>query len=121
MQNNYIGTDITGTQPLGNGNAGIELDIFGVSNCIIGNLISGNRTGIPLGQSLLPGSTINTIQGNKLAQMLTGTKALPNQEFGIILNDRQNTIGGSLHGQANVISGNLGGGILLYRIGKYNS
>lgn len=114
VQNNYIGTDITGTQPIGNANAGVELDFFAASNCLIGNVISGNGAGIVLGQAVLPGSTLNTIQGNKIGTDATGTKALPNQGFGIRLNDSQNTIGGLLPEQANIISSNLGGGILLF-------
>ena len=116
VQGNFIGTDITGTQPLGNANAGIELEDkdFGVGNCIIANLISGNGTGIHLGSADLPGTILNTIQGNKIGTDATGTKVLPNQRYGIVVSDSQNTIGGSEPSQANVISGNLGGGILLY-------
>ena len=116
VQGNFIGTDSTGTQPLGNANAGIELDDndFGVGNCIIDNLISGNGTGIHIGQAPLPGSILNTVQGNKIGTDVTGTKALPNKRFGIIVSDIQNTIGGPEPLQANVISGNLQGGILLY-------
>ena len=114
VQNNYIGTDITGTQPIGNLNAGIELDIFATGNCIRGNTVSGNGTGIHLGQALIPGSILNTVQGNYVGTDSTGTKALPNQGFGIIVNDSQNTIGGLLPEQANVVSANRGGGILLF-------
>ena len=46
--------------------------------------------------------------------MLRELKRCPNQEFGIIVYDSQNTVGGSEPAQANIISGNLGGGILLY-------
>ena len=53
VEGNYIGTDVTGTQSLGNRANGVEL-FLGVSNNTIGgttggaaNLISGNvRTGI---------------------------------------------------------------------------
>ena len=116
VQENSIGTDITGTKPLGNANAGIELDDndSGVGNCIINNLISGNGTGVHIGQVNLPGSILNTVQGNKIGTDVTGTKALPNQHFGIIVSDSQTTIGGPEASQANIISGNLGGGILIY-------
>ena len=116
VQGNFIGTDITGTLPLANANAGIELDDndFGLGNCIIGNLISGNGTGVHIGQLVLPGSILNAVQGNFIGTDISGTKALPNERFGIILNDSQNTIGGPEAGQANVISGNNEGGILLF-------
>ena len=105
-----------------NANAGIELDDndFGLGNCIMGNLISGNGTGIHIGQLVLPGSILNTVQGNFIGTDVSGTKALPNERFGIILNDSQNTIGGPEAGQANVISGNMGVEFFSLRYGKYN-
>ena len=116
VQGNSIGTDITGTKALANANAGVELDDNdqGIGNCIIHNLISGNGTGIHIGQTISPGSILNTVQGNFIGTDISGTKALPNQRFGIIVTDSQNTIGGLEASQANVISGNLGGGILIY-------
>ena len=112
VQDNSIGTDSTGTEPLANANAGIELDDndSGVGNCIIHNLISGNGTGIHIGQTAPAGSILNTVQGNFIGTDSSGTKALPNLRFGIIVTDSQNTIGGVGASQANVISGNLGGG-----------
>ena len=116
IQGNYIGTDVTGTLPVGNANTGIELDDndSGEGNCIVGNYISANGTGIHIGQKYLPGAINNTVQGNFIGTDVTVTKALPNKRFGIILNDSHNTIGGPERSQANVISGNLEGGILIY-------
>lgn len=114
IEGNYIGTDITGTNQLGNANAGIEIDSFSTENLILNNLISGNGIGIRLGQFAMPGSINNIVQGNKIGTDSTGTQALPNEGFGIIINDNQNIIGGSNPIQANIISGNGKGGILVY-------
>ena len=120
IEGNFVGTDSTGTQPIGNVNAGIELEDNdqGVGNCLIGNLISGNGTGIHIGQLSLPGAILNTVQANYIGTDVSGTKALPNERFGIIVTDSQNTIGGPEASQANVISGNNGGGILLYGMAR---
>ena len=122
VQGNYIGTDVTGTVALGNSNAGIDLDSLSTNNIIggsvpgAGNLISGNGNGlipgsgvgIRLGQNDLAPSSNNIVQGNYIGVDVSGTKALPNTGFGIIVNDVQNTVEG------NIVSGNLGGGVLIY-------
>ncbi len=115
-QGNYIGTDITGTQPLGNKNAGIESDHNdgGVGCSIIGNLISGNGAGVHIGQTFEPGSTNNIIQGNFIGTDFSGERALPNNRYGIEVNDNVNTIGGPSIAVSNIISGNASGGIVLY-------
>ena len=117
VQGNYIGTDISGTLALGNTNAGILMDDNQLANTgdstgstISNNLISGNGNGIQLGDNFLPGCTLNTIQNNKMGTDITGTKALPNTGFGLVVDDSQNTV------TNNVISGNLGGGLLIYSI-----
>ncbi len=56
----------------------------------------------------------NLIQGNRIGTDLTGTRALPNSGDGIDdIDERSNTIGGTALGAGNVISGNLGAGIVL--------
>ena len=114
IQNNIIGTDISGTIALGNANAGIEIESTSPGNTIIGNLISGNGMGIRIGQLWDPGSTLNTVQNNLIGTDKNGNRAIPNTRYGIQINDSLNTIGGTEPGQANVISGNLQGGVLVY-------
>jgi hypothetical protein len=114
IQGNNIGTDITGTFAIGNGNAGITLNSNATSNSIISNLISGNGVGIRLGQLALSGSNNNLVQGNHIGTDSTGTHAIPNIRYGIIINDYQNFIDGTSVAQANIISGNGEGGILIY-------
>ena len=114
IQNNLIGTDISGTIALGNANAGIEIESTSTGNTITGNLISGNGMGIRIGQLWDPGSTLNTVQNNLIGTDKNGNRAIPNSRYGIQINDSLNTIGGTAPGQANVISGNLQGGVLVY-------
>ena len=118
IQGNYIGTDVSGTNAVGNQNAGLYMFAFppfpSTQNTIIDNVFSGNGTGIRIGDSDLPGTTLNSIQGNLIGTDFTGTKPLPNTFWGIIVNDAQNTIGGSAPDQFNLISGNTPGGILVY-------
>ena len=80
IQNNFIGTDVTGTIAIGNSNAGIRLDA--VSGCTIGgttfaafNVISGNNgDGVQIANS----STGNVVQGNFIGVNANGTSALGN-------------------------------------------
>jgi hypothetical protein len=114
---NFIGTDTTGTQPLGNGGQGIAV-YAGSSNNTIGgtaagarNVISGNGLfGIFLGDS---GTTGNVVQGNYIGTDASGTRALENGLYGIEIyaGPSNNLIGGLIVGAGNVISGNPNGGV----------
>jgi titin len=117
IQGNYIGTDVTGTLARGNGQYGIF--VFGTAANLLGgtntnerNLIAGgNDTGIYVLNATASG---NVIQGNYIGVNEAGTAALGNMNNGIaIYNAPGNTIGGSLPGARNVISGNQGSGLNL--------
>ncbi len=117
IQGNYIGTDITGMIDLGNLQEGIYIS-GGASNQIggteagAGNLISGNRDGIAISGST---STRNQIAGNLIGLNATGDIAIPNTDSGVrVFAASGNTIGGTIAGARNVISGNSGRGILLF-------
>jgi parallel beta-helix repeat protein len=111
VEGNYIGTDPTGTQAVGNSIFGIRLENNVGGNTIggsapgSGNLISGNDlAGIALGNS--PG---NTIQGNYIGTDVTGNVALGNSGFsGINVGDSANNLI-----LDNVISGNNTQGIAI--------
>jgi hypothetical protein len=122
VQGNYIGTDATGTLPVPNNNAGINLSGTTFDNTIggtqsgAGNVISGN---VPYGillnangnpaNNLLP--TDNNIQGNLIGTDKTGAVALGNSE-GIELNGANNdTIGGTVSGAGNTIAFNRAEGV----------
>jgi parallel beta-helix repeat protein len=115
VQGNYIGTDITGTQALGNGNAGVTIS-GGANNTVggtaagAGNLVSGNpKFGISI-----EGSSGNVVQGNLIGTDVTGTQALGNSVAGVnIYGGGNNTIGGTLSGAGNLISGNGSDGVYI--------
>ncbi|HXU37793.1 MAG TPA: FG-GAP-like repeat-containing protein [Blastocatellia bacterium] len=124
VQGNYIGTDFTGSAPLGNSNEGIF--IFDQPDNTIGgmqpgarNLISGNHLGLAITGPLEPGSLVqatgNLIQGNYLGTNFDGTSAIGNASEGVLINlgAAANTIGGATAGAANVISGNLHNGVVI--------
>jgi titin len=119
IEGNYIGTDVTGTQALGNGSNGIELG--GVSNSMIGgtmagagNLISGNQ----FSAIYLSRGSNNVVQGNIIGTDVTGTEALGNGSGPFIQSQDSGTIGGTVSGAGNLISGNLVFGILLNGVGN---
>ncbi len=116
-QNNYVGTDVTGTYALENGNSGIA--VFGLNlglGCtIINNLASGHQVGIRIGDLTQPGCILNTAQGNSVGTDASGTQVLGNARFGVEIDDNQNTVTG------NVLSGNTLGGLLIYGQANANS
>jgi hypothetical protein len=113
IKGNLIGTNAAGTAALGNGSYGIRM--FKASSTIIGgttvsarNIISGNGGGISVESGF---SENNLIQGNYIGVDVTGNIKMTNGGSGIALHGPNNTIGGTVAGAANVISGNLNDGI----------
>ncbi|MEM8639921.1 MAG: S8 family serine peptidase [Cyanobacteria bacterium P01_G01_bin.54] len=109
---NYIGTDIDGTEDLGNG---FGLRFHNVENGLIqNNLVSGNDyDGIWLdSNSVLTG---NKVFGNKVGTDITGTQVIANDRDGITLHGRigETIIGGAELADRNLISGNGRFGIRL--------
>ncbi|MGF1492721.1 MAG: Ig-like domain-containing protein [Microcoleaceae cyanobacterium] len=111
---NRIGTDITGSSSLTNGENGILIssggnNIIGGSGAGEGNLISGNaRNGISIETS-----DQNTVLGNQIGTNLAGDTALPNGGVGVTVNfdSTDNIVGGGSPGAGNLISGNGGRGV----------
>ena len=79
VQNNYIGTDVTGTKDLGNYWRGVDISNGSYGNLVKDNLISGNDID---GVLLYQGSA-NTIQNNTIGWDVTRKVALPNFGNGI--------------------------------------
>lgn len=104
VEGNYFGTDATGTiaQANSNGITGGSNHTIGGTTAAARNIISGNSSiGI-----WAPGSG-TVIQGNYIGTDVTGTSALGNSRQGIYLGSADNvTIGGTVAGAGNVISGN---------------
>jgi hypothetical protein len=119
VQNNYIGTDVTGQFALGNSQTGISVDtgslIVGGTTPGAGNVISGNGTGIFAtydGDFSLSGYN-GIIQGNYIGTNASGTAAIPNGN-GIYTSFAPYLIGGTEPGARNLISGNTGTGVAMY-------
>ncbi len=92
---NTIGTDLSGTAPLGNGAAGIDVGASG--NSILDNTVVDSGTA-----GIVTTATGTTIRGNLVGA--TNTTALGNATFGIVvLVAGSATIGGPSVGDANTI------------------
>jgi hypothetical protein len=111
VSGNLIGTDAAGSAALGNGVYGV-LILGGASSNTVGgtsadarNVISGNGS---VGVNIT-GATANVVEGNLLGTDSTGTSALPNRAFGLLLD------GGASDNLVarNVISGNAENGVVL--------
>lgn len=128
VQGCYIGTDVSGTVPLGNFD-GVRLrsgpkqniigtDGDGINDLAERNIISGNaRLGVQIAGA---GSDNNVVAGNYIGTDVTGTVALSNKQgqqgAEIVLGARGNRIGTDGNGVAdvaerNLISGNFGFGV----------
>ncbi|MDA1049118.1 MAG: right-handed parallel beta-helix repeat-containing protein [Planctomycetota bacterium] len=108
VQGNYIGTDVTGVNDLGNAWSGVRIVAAANTNTIGGlteetrNVISGNdRHGIAISDS-----EGNQVLGNYIGTDANGTAKLRNDSTGVALfGASNNTIGGTAPGAGNVISG----------------
>ncbi|HMB90261.1 MAG TPA: right-handed parallel beta-helix repeat-containing protein [Rhodothermales bacterium] len=122
---NRIGTDITGSVDLGNGEIGIRM-VMAPENTIGGtttetrNLISGNAAhGILIRGEVMEAPFPNTILGNRIGTNADGTAALPNGGYGVAFDTTPTHFLGSGAGAAppacaggcNLISGNTLGGV----------
>jgi CSLREA domain-containing protein len=120
VQGNYIGTDVSGTQPLGNttngvGMGGCNHNTIGGVVAGAGNLISANLNGVHLYFAENVANHDNTVQGNLIGTDVTGAVALGNHLAGVDLqNADANLIGGNTAGARNVVSGNLDSGFAIY-------
>src|SRR5262249_51679897 len=122
VQGNYIGTDVTGTVGLGNGQSGVGVLLNGAPDVTIGgaadgpgNIVAANGDG---GISVLV-SDGDVIQGNTIGMDVTGTVPLPNGTFahfgGIYLDGATNSVtGGPNPGEGNRIAHNIGSGVTVW-------
>ena len=109
IKGNYIGTDISGTLKIENGNgilvASSGGNTIGGSSSTDRNIISGNlEAGILFNGT---GTRNNVVKGNYIGTDVTGLNYIDNH-VGIILksNSDNNLIGGSTANERNIISGN---------------
>ena len=106
---NYIGVDASGAADLGNGSAGVIVNVNSQGNRIGGalagerNVISGNGSSGVLIQN---GANGTLVAGNYIGTNAAGTAALQNDGGGVGINNSANvTIGGAAAGAGNLISG----------------
>ena len=125
----WIGTDSTGK--LDKGNTGVGLRISGASSNMIGghndpnasligagNVISGNDSGgvvIARGPKFPQGepATSNVLLGNFIGTDATGQARIGNFGDGVLISTGSNQIGDASIAGDNVISGNVGDGLVL--------
>ncbi len=117
IQNNYLGTDVTGSNAIANGLSGIFIGYGTYSNTIGGtstlarNVISGNTAyGIFMANTMG-----NTVLGNYIGVNVSGESALPNAASGIAV--FSGAVSNFIGGARNVISGNEQYGIEMLGVG----
>jgi hypothetical protein len=115
VEGNYIGTDITGTVALGNGigvSDGGDYTTIGGTSAAARNIISGNYLGIKIatGAGGINPAYGNVVQGNYIGTDVSGTHAIGSNGILVLGATYDNTIGGTLPGEGNLISG---GGVFL--------
>jgi len=119
IQGNYIGADSTGTLDRGNHGDGVRIHQGASDNTVGGtilgtrNVISGNDDdGVQIAGST---STGNSVIGNYIGVNAAGDASLGNTGDGVVIQDAPyNTIGGAANDERNIISGNAGGGVLIF-------
>ena len=108
---NYLGTDASGTQDLGNNIGVLDYDpnnTVGGTTPAARNVISGNSYGVAI-----IGANGTKVAGNYIGTDASGTKDLGNGGNGVQIEFGSHTIGGATAGERNVISGNEGNGVLI--------
>jgi len=106
IQNNYIGTDVTGTIGIGNHWGGISINNDSDNNDILDNLVSDNRNE---GIWIFDRSDNNRVFRNIVGESSNGSP-LGNWDYGLLINNgtsNSNIIGGSL-ANANIIANTRG-------------
>ncbi len=118
LYGNFIGTDVSGTKDLGSGLHGIWIqdapaNEVGHTEWGLRNVISGNAgDGIRIAGKTAKG---NQVFGNYVGTNIAGTEPLPNGGAGVYVEDApENIIGGETSDRRNVISGNLGCGVVIF-------
>jgi hypothetical protein len=122
VRGNYVGLSRDGAAALPNASAGVRL--LATGNSVGGgtdaeaNVISGNARGVVIDGSAATG---NWIRGNIIGLDPLEKKALGNTVAGVEISGPNNTVGGSVETDGNVISGNGDGVVLTGANSKLNT
>ncbi len=123
VQNNFVGTDVTGAKVIGVQRWGVNLfegashNLIGGGNSALRNVLSGNsENGINICDS---GTSFNKVSGNYIGLDSTGSVPVSNGQQGVQVyaGAQHNIIGGTQAGERNVIGGNKFSGVSLSGIG----
>ncbi len=124
IQGNYLGTDSTGQNALGNQEGGVLIlhsanNLIGGTNAQQQNVMADNFAGVYIQD---PTSTNNQISGNFIGTDNTGLSALGNQSYGVLLEGVPgNIVGGNITSNQNVISGNKLFGVYIYMVTAFSN
>lgn len=117
VEGNIIGLSTTNARL----NGGTGIDISSAGNQIVGNIVAGNGSTVPLvfgGGIRISGAfaNLNSVRGNTIGTNLAGAAGLGNNSSGVMIRGgSNNTIGGVNPGDRNVIVGNAAnGGVEFY-------
>jgi hypothetical protein len=109
LERNFVGVDATGAAAAGNRGHGILVstdgNTIGGAEAGAGNLVSGNA-----GDGIRITGSRNLVMANRIGTDAAGVRAIPNRGDGIA-SGGGNTIGSSVSGAGNLVSGNGGVGI----------
>lgn len=119
---NWIGIDATGLAAGRNAGAGVFLqnapkNTIGGQGATARNVLSGNGgAGVQVGFEDGGASSENVIQGNYIGTDYLGVTQISNEQGAVYVSSSKNTIGGTLTGQGNVITGyDYGYGLIYLR------
>ncbi|MFM8727853.1 MAG: beta strand repeat-containing protein, partial [Planctomycetaceae bacterium] len=121
VSGNYVGVGLDGTTVVANGGLGV---FAAASGLLIGGLNTGGASGVAGAGNLISGNGVVgveiaagvsgvSLRGNFIGTDKTGTLALKNHDQGVVVRGQQSTIGGSVAGYGNLISGNGLEGVLV--------
>ncbi|HUV29515.1 MAG TPA: right-handed parallel beta-helix repeat-containing protein [Acidobacteriota bacterium] len=117
VTSNTIGPDVTASLGPGNAKDGILIEGNADENRIGSELTAGgNLISLNGGNGIsIVGAHGNAVSGNRIGVDLSGRHAIGNGRAGICIADgsTENVIGGTTSEEVNVVSGNLGDGILI--------
>lgn len=117
VRGNYIGTDVSGANAVGNGLAGVRvaggINTIGGTSAGARNVISGNaQDGVLIAGA---NTTQNVVAGNYIGTAFDGTSPLGNGHHGVQIDDvaGPNAVGGTGPGAGNVIAYNGRNGVFV--------